>query len=218
MIKAVLFDLDGTLANSLSDLANATNYAISKFGFPERETEEFKYFAGDGMPKMIERALPENDKNTDNVNKVMPIFLRYYGEHYCDNTKAYAGMPELIDELKGKSIMVAVVTNKNQAMAEKVVNKLYGDRFDLILGKREGIPAKPDPTAALIAMETLGVKPDECVFVGDSMMDVMTGVNSGAYPVGVLWGFRKKDELISGGAKSIIDNPKELLEIIENLG
>ncbi|MBO4432209.1 MAG: HAD-IA family hydrolase [Clostridia bacterium] len=218
MIKAVLFDLDGTLADSLKDLAAATNFAIKKFGFPEREVKAFKYFAGDGMPKMIERALPENDNGKDTVSKILPVFMDYYAEHYCDNTEPYLGMPSLIDALKADNLLVAVVTNKAEIMARKVVEKLYGNRFDLIIGKREGIPAKPDPTAALIAMKELGVKPQECVFVGDSKMDVKTGVNSGAYPVGVLWGFREKDELIEGGAMSIIKKPEELLEIIKNLG
>ncbi len=217
MIKAVLFDLDGTLANSLADLACATNYAIGKFGFPARETEEYKYFAGDGMPKMIERALPKESSDSDTVSKILPVFLDYYGMHYCDNTCAYEDMPELINHLKAKGIKVAVCTNKAQEMADKVVSKLYGNCFDLVFGKRDGIPPKPDPTAALESMKMLGAKPNECVFVGDSKMDVMTGVNSGAYPVGVLWGFRKKDELISGGAKSIIRKPKELLAIMDNL-
>lgn len=218
MIKAVLFDLDGTLADSLLDLAVSTNYAIGKFGFPAREVEAYKYFAGDGMPKMIERALPPAYNDESTVYKILPVFMKFYSEHYCDNTKAYSGMPELIDSLKNKEILIAVVTNKAEEMAEKVVAKLYGDKFDLIIGKREGIPAKPDPTAALIAMRELGVKPYECVFVGDSKMDVKTGVNSGAYPVGVLWGFRLKDELLDGGARSIITRPEELLEIIESLG
>ena len=217
MINAVLFDLDGTLANSLVDLACATNYAIKRFGFPERETECYKYFAGDGMPKMIERALPEIFNKTETVNKILPVFLEYYGEHYCDTTRPYDGAVELIDALRSRKIKVAVVTNKSQPMADKVVMKLYGDRFDLILGKRGDIPAKPDPTVALMAMNTLRVEPDECVFVGDSKMDVMTGVNSGAYPFGVLWGFRKEDELIAGGAKSIIKKPEELLAIIDFL-
>lgn len=217
MIKAVLFDLDGTLANSLTDLANSTNYAIGKFGFPERKTECFKMFAGDGMPKMIERALPQSDNTIENVSKIMPVFLEYYGKHYCDNTSSYPGMLELIDTLKINGLKVCVVTNKNQEMAEKVVKNLYGDRFDLILGKRDNIPPKPDPTAALIAMEIIGVKPKECVFVGDSKMDVLTGVNSGAFPVGVLWGFRSIDELIEGGAKKTIKEPKELLAIIDSL-
>ena len=217
MIKAVLFDLDGTLANSLDDLANATNYAIKKFGFPERNVDEYKYFAGDGMPKMIERALPQEHSDGHTVSKILPVFLEYYGAHYCDNTRAYEGMPELVCRLKAKGIKVAVVTNKAQEMADMVVSKLYGNWFDFVLGKRDGIPPKPDPTAALKTMEILGVKPNECVFVGDSKMDVMTGVNSGAYPVGVLWGFRKEDELILGGAKKIIQEPKELLAIIDSL-
>ena len=217
MIKAVLFDLDGTLADSLIDLAAATNYAIGKFGYPARETECYKYFAGDGMAKMIERALPDCAGDEATVSKIMPVFLEYYGEHYCDNTKPYAGMIDLIDALKRRGILVAVVTNKAQEMADKVAGKLYGKRFDLIIGKREGIPAKPDPAAALIAMKELGVTPEECIFVGDSKMDVKTGVNSGAYPVGVLWGFRKRDELISGGAKKLINSPEELLAIIDSL-
>lgn len=218
MIKAVLFDLDGTLVNSLFDLAAATNYAIGKFKFPAREVKAFKLYAGDGMPKMIERALPPENRNSDTVAKIMPVFLSYYGEHYCDNTAAYSDMPELIEELKRRNIKIAVVTNKDEEMAKKVVKKLYGDSFDLIMGKREEIPAKPDPTAAIIAMNKLCVKPEECLFVGDSKMDVKTGVNSKAYPVGVLWGFREKDELIEGGAKELISQPKELLAIIDSLG
>ena len=218
MIKAVLFDLDGTLANSLFDLAAATNYAIKQFGFPEREIEAFKYYAGDGMPKMIERALPQSKNGEETVYEILPVFMSYYAEHYCDNTKPYPGMLDLIDTLKANKLLVAVVTNKAEEMANKVVGKLYGDRFDLIIGKREGIPAKPDPTAALIAMRELNVSPEECVFVGDSKMDVMTGVNSGAYPVGVLWGFRDREELTEGGAKAIIEKPQELLEIIAGLG
>ncbi len=217
MIKAVLFDLDGTLADSLIDLADGVNRALSQKGYPTHPVEAFKYFVGDGIPKMIERALPESDRNADRVNELKDIFLPYYSVHYADNTYAYAGCPELVNTLKQKCFIVAVVTNKDQDMANEVVTSLYGDVFDLIFGKRDGIPAKPDPTAALMAMEQLGVKPDECVFLGDSGMDVATAVNSGAVPVGELWGFRGRDELIENGAKYIINEPKELLTLIEEL-
>lgn len=217
MVKAVLFDLDGTLADSLIDLSISTNYAIGKFGYKPQPTESFKLFAGDGIPKMIERALPEDTDKKNEVGKIMPVFLNYYGNHFCDNTTAYEGVVELIDNLKHRGIAVAVVTNKAQEMAEKVVLKLYGNRFDLILGKRDGVPPKPDPTATLMAMSKLNVKPNECIFVGDSKMDVMAGVNSGAYPIGVLWGFRDEEELISGGAKRLIEKPQELLAIIDSL-
>ena len=217
MIKAVLFDLDGTLADSLIDLADGVNRAIASKGFPTHEVEAFKYFVGDGIPKMIERALPEENRDAETVNEIKNIFLPYYAIHYADNTYAYEGMPELVNNLKSQGFIVAVVTNKEQNMANEVVTSLYGDVFDLIFGKRDGIPAKPDPTAALMAMEELGVKPEECVFIGDSGMDVATAVNSGAVPVGELWGFRKKDELLANGAKYIIKKPQELLDIIKEL-
>lgn len=217
MIKAVLFDLDGTLADSLIDLADGVNRAIASKGFPTHDVEAFKYFVGDGIPKMIERALPKSNRDTDTINEIKDIFLPYYAIHYADNTYAYEGMPELVNTLKTQGFIVAVVTNKEQHIANEVVKSLYGDVFDLIFGKRDGIPAKPDPTAALMAMEELGVTPQECVFIGDSGMDVATAVNSGAVPVGELWGFRKEDELLENGAKYIISKPSELLDIIKEL-
>ena len=217
MIKAVLFDLDGTLADSLIDLADGVNHAIASKGFPTHEVEAFKYFVGDGSTKMIERALPESNRDAATINEIKDIFLPYYAIHYADNTYAYKGMPELVNTLKSQGFIVAVVTNKEQHMANEVVKSLYGDVFDLIFGKRDGIPAKPDPTAALMAMEELGVTPEECVFIGDSGMDVATAVNSGAVPVGELWGFRKEDELLANGAKYIINKPHELLDIIKEL-
>lgn len=217
MIKAVLFDLDGTLADSLIDLADGVNRAIASKGFPTHEVEAFKYFVGDGIPKMIERALPEDNRDAATINEIKDIFLPYYAIHYADNTYAYEGMPELVNTLKSQGFIVAVVTNKEQHMANEVVKSLYGDVFDLIFGKRDGIPAKPDPTAALMAMEELGVTPEECVFIGDSGMDVATAVNSGAVPVGEIWGFRKEDELLANGAKYIISKPDELLDIIKEL-
>lgn len=216
-IKAVLFDLDGTLANSLFDLAASTNFALDKFGYPSQPAERFKLFAGDGIPKMIERAMPQHEVSVERISELKNLFLTHYAEHYADNTVAYDGMCELVSELKQKGYFVAVVTNKAQEMAEVVVNKLYGDVFHLIYGQREGIPTKPDPTLTLMAMETLGVKPEECVFVGDSGMDVITGVNSGAYPIGVLWGFRESKELLSGGAKSLVQSSGELLNTILSL-
>lgn len=217
MIKAVLFDLDGTLVDSLTDLADGVNRAIAKKGFQTHPVDAFKYFVGDGIPKMIERALPENRRDSNTVNEIKKDFLEYYSLHYADNTYAYKGMPELVTTLKEQGFIVAVVTNKQQDMADEVVKSLYGDAFDLIFGKRDGIPAKPDPTAALMAMEQLGVTPKECIFIGDSGMDVATAVNSGAVPVGELWGFRQKDELLKNGAKYIINKPEELLDIIEEL-
>ena len=153
MIKAVLFDLDGTLVDSLSDLANGVNRALEIKGYPTHPTESFKYFAGDGIPKMIERALPEDCRSLDTINDIKDMFLEYYAVHYADNTYAYDGMPQVVNKLKNNGFIIAVITNKAQDMADRVVTSLYGDVFDLIFGKRDGIPAKPDPTAALLAMK-----------------------------------------------------------------
>jgi phosphoglycolate phosphatase len=211
---AVLFDLDGTLVNSLKDLAISVNYILKKAGFPTHPVEAYKYFAGDGIDKMLERALPEENRSRQAVLKFKKMFLEYYSVHYADNTLPYNGLNSLINELKAKGIKLAVVTNKAQEMAEKVIYKLYGDSFDCILGLREGVPPKPDPAGILMAMEMLNVTPSRCAFVGDSGMDVAGGVNAGAYPIGVLWGFRKKDELLKYGAKSFASNSNELLSIL----
>ncbi|MCQ2450427.1 MAG: HAD-IA family hydrolase [Clostridia bacterium] len=215
MIKAVLFDLDGTLVNSIIDLSACANYALKEFGFLTHETEEYKYFVGNGIPKMIERALPSEHRNSETIEKVKDVFLREYSVHYADNTASYDGVKQLLCELKAKGMKIAVVTNKAQEMANKVVINAFGDMFDIIFGKRDGIPSKPDPTAALTVMKEFGVKPNECVFIGDSGVDVMTGYNSGAVAVGHIWGYRDEKELRDNKAEYVIENPMQLLDIIK---
>jgi len=183
-------------------------------GYPTHKTECYKYFAGDGIKKMLERAMPQNEVSAEKIDEIYKQFLAYYSEHYNDNTVPYDGLVSLIGRLKEKGIKLAVVTNKAQEMAEKVVTKLYGDSFDYILGLREGIPAKPDPTGILMAMKELNVLPYNCAFVGDTGMDVAGGVNAGAYPIGVLWGFREKDELVKFGAKAFAANADELCTLL----
>ena len=217
MIKAVLFDLDGTLANSLSDLADSTNYALSEMGFPTHEREEYKYLVGDGIPKLIERALSVGEKTEENKKKCLDIFMERYNEHYHDKTVAYDGIPDMLSELKAEGLKIAVISNKAEEMAVKVVEKLFGGMFDVVAGKREGFPTKPDPALTLEVIRQLGVKPQECVLVGDSGMDMAAAVNAGAAPVGVLWGFRLEDELIKNGAEYTIKSPAEIPEIIRKI-
>ena len=215
MFKAAFFDLDGTLVNSLYDLAASTNHVIAKYGFNKREVDEFKYFVGDGIPKMLQRAIGE-EIEAETFEKIKNEFLQYYAEHCADETCAYEGIVGLLMFLKSKGVKLAVVTNKAQEMAEKVVDEVFGFvlKFDYILGMQPGIPAKPDPTGVLMAMDKLGVKPNECVFVGDTGMDVAAGVNAGAYAVGVLWGYREKDELEKSGAVAFAKEPKEIANIV----
>lgn len=214
MITAVLFDLDGTLVNSLGDLSAGVNFVLKENGYPTREKDEFKYFVGDGIPKMIERALPENARKPNIKQRLTEMFLLYYSEHFCDTTYAYSGIPELLSELRKRNMKIAVVSNKAQKMAEAVVNSVFGIKFDYIIGKRDGVAAKPDPAAPLLAAKHLAVNPEQCAFLGDSGMDMAAAVRAKMLPVGVLWGFRKADELNLNGAQKLISEPNELLELI----
>ncbi len=216
MIKAVLFDLDGTLANSLKDLACSFNYALNQYGFPSHETEEFKFFVGDGIPKAIERALPEGHRDAQTVEKCRVKFFEHYRIHFADYTVPYDGIIELIMSLKTKGFRIAVVSNKAQSMADIVVGKLYPQLFDVVIGKREDTPAKPDPALIFLALSELGYSAEECLFVGDSGMDMSAAVRAGAVPVGVLWGFRPLSELARCGSKYIVKHPSEILNILEN--
>lgn len=213
--KAVLFDLDGTLINTLEDLAAASNYALAAYGYPLRPVEDFKLLAGNGVAVMLERAMPQGERTPGRVAELKEKFLEYYAEHYADKTAPYDGVTELLQTLKAKGYKRAVVTNKVEEMARVILDKLYPDCFDLIFGQRDGVPTKPDPTLARMAMEELGVSPAECVFMGDSGVDIQTAVNSGALPVGVLWGFREEGELLENGAKRLISRADQLLDILE---
>ena len=215
MIKAVLFDLDGTLVNSLFDLGASTNYALKKMGFPTHETEKFKIFVGDGMAKLIERALPEDKRDRETIKTTLSIFMEHYRAHYADKTVPYNGISELLDALKGYK--KAVISNKADEMVIPLTKKLLGDRFDIVCGKREGYPTKPDPTLTLEIIEKLGVAPDECIFVGDSGMDMAVAKNSGCVAVGVTWGFRERAELTENGADYIVSQALEILHILKEL-
>ena len=217
-IKAVLFDLDGTLTNTLDDLADATNYALSTYGLPVHEVDAYRYFVGNGIPKLIERALPEDKRDEETFSKVKSKFFEYYNVHSMDKTRSYDGVPEMVRAVKSLGYKTAVVTNKDETAAVKILEKLYPDCFDCIIGASDDIPKKPDPTCAFAAMKKLGVTPEECVFIGDSCVDVQTGKNSGAYDVGVTWGFRPRSELEQYGATAIIERPDEFIPLLKKLG
>ena len=217
MIKAVLFDLDGTLVNSLTDLADSTNFALEKLGYPTHETEKYKYFVGDGIPMLIKRALPEGERTKETQAQCLELFMSRYREHYFDKTDAYDGIKELLLGLKSEGFKIAVISNKAQEMAQKVVSKVFGDIFDSVAGKREGYKAKPDPALMLEIIGELGVTPESCVLIGDSGMDMAAAVNGKVTGIGVLWGFRTETELRQNGADYIADTPAQILNIIEEI-
>ena len=217
MIKAVIFDLDGTLADTLEDLCDSTNYALEKHGFPKRELSEFNMFIGDGVPKLIERAIPKEVFTEEAKQTVYGEFMAYYRNHFLDKTKLYDNIAECVSLLNDKGLKLAVVSNKIDEMTQKIVDHLFCGEFSAVSGKRTGYPLKPDPTSTLEVMKKLGVKPSECAFVGDSGMDMKTAKNAGCVAVGVLWGFRGKEELIENGADYLIEKPQEIAPLILGL-
>ena len=217
MYKAVIFDLDGTLVNSLMDLAVATNYALEQHGFNTYPLDDYKYLIGDGMAKLIERAIPSKALTEETFKSVFKAFMDYYREHCLVHTYLYEGIENAINTLKDMGLKLAVVSNKADDMTNLIVKEYFGDSFKLVAGKREGIPVKPDPTLTLMIIDELGIKPHECIFVGDSGMDCLNAVNSGCYPLGVLWGFRKREELLENGAKSLINHPNEIVPFVKQL-
>ena len=214
-IRSAIFDLDGTLLNTLSDLAHSTNYALKINGFPEHPIEAYRYFVGNGISKLFERALPENEKTEENVMRIRKTFLPYYDEHNTDFTKPYEGIPELLIKLQSKGIILAVASNKYQAATEKLISIFLPDiSFSAVLGQREGIPVKPDPAIIYSILEITNIPPSETVYIGDSGIDMQTAINGGVISIGVTWGFRTREELKTAGANYIANTTAEILNIL----
>lgn len=213
-IKAVIFDLDGTLLNTYEDLANAVNFALKENGYPEHEPEKFKVFTGNGTDVMIMRALPVYCRNEETLKKIREIYFQYYNAHSGECTRVYDGIMELLQELKLKGIRLAVTSNKIEFMTQSVIKEYFGGVFDYVTGQGEGVAPKPDPSMVKKAMNALSVEPSECLYVGDTDVDAQTGKNSGIFTVGVLWGFRDEKELRENGADVIVSKPLEILNYI----
>ena len=216
-IKAVLFDLDGTLMNTLDDLADAVNFALDFFGFETHSIDKYRYFVGNGIPNLIMRATPENHRDATTLAAVKKKFYEYYNLHSMEKTRPYSGIPETLAALKKAGIKTAVVTNKDDAAAKIIINGFFPNSFDFVFGASEDIPKKPDPTIVRIATEKLGVTADECVFVGDSGMDMATAKNAGCVALGVTWGFRPREELLENGADFLAEEPSEIFPLILKL-
>jgi phosphoglycolate phosphatase len=215
MIEAVLFDLDGTLLDTLDDIADCANAALSMNGWPTHDTESYKYFVGNGADALIRRIVPEGAGTPEELEKVKKNYAELYAKHATDKTRPYDGVTELLEALKARSLKSAVISNKPDASTQQTVSHFFGEGvFDFVIGNRPGIPLKPDPAIVLIATGEIGAHPERCLYVGDTGTDMTTAKSSGCVPVGVTWGFRKKDELLSCGAEFLIDSPEELLALL----
>lgn len=214
MIKAVLFDMDGTLVNTLEDLAAAVNYAFAQYGLAPRPVENFRAYAGSGTKVMLERAL-NGEAPPAPIEEILKVYREYYGEHFCDRTLPYPGMVQTVETLHSKGIKLGVVTNKIQLMSEQLAHRFFHGCFLTVQGQRDPYPTKPDPALPNMAADALKVRPEECLFVGDSDIDVLTSHNFGAKAAGALWGFRSREELAAQGAEYLISDPREILNIVE---
>ena len=213
MYRFVFFDLDGTVLDTLDDLANAGNYALSEQGFPTFPAERYKYFAGNGIPKMIERILPENS-GEELKESTHRLFSEYYSKHCEDNTRPYDGIPELLSKLDENGIKSVVITNKDNEYAGELIKKYFGSLICRVYGSVEGFPKKPDPYWTEKALSDLGADKSEVLYVGDSGVDMQTAKNAGLKSCGVLWGFRKEEELTENGAAYICEKPSFILDIV----
>jgi phosphoglycolate phosphatase len=213
--RAVLFDLDGTLLDTLRDIADSMNSVLAHFGFPQHEVEAYKYFVGDGIEALAIRALPEDHRDEVIVDKIIARMGQEYSTQWANSTRPYQGIPELLDVLTGLGIKMAILSNKPQSFVELMVSRLLPQwRFELVLGASPPLPRKPDPTGALQIAKQMNIRPVEFLYLGDSAVDMKTATAANMYPVGALWGFRMAAELLSGGARVLIQHPSHLLQLL----
>ena len=217
MYKGCIFDLDGTLANTLNSIAYFGNTALKKNGFGAVPTDEYKLMVGNGAELLIKRMLAYSAGSFSEAEylKVRQDYDRLYEDAPLYLVEAYDGIPQLLLTLKSRGIKVCVLSNKPDDMTNQVVKNLFGGEFfSLIRGQRQGVPTKPDPTAPKAILEEIGLLPQECLYIGDSGVDMETGKNAGMDTAGVTWGFRSEKELLDHGAINIATNSNELEKII----
>jgi len=210
--KAVVFDLDGTLIDSAADLGNAVNRVLAAHGFPPHKISRYQDFIGNGAEMMVKQALPEESCDELTLKRCLNEFLEDYHQNYDVDTVLYEGIPELLDYFTNRSIKLSVLTNKPENIAIELQDSVLSDwHFELVMGSRNGVPKKPDPKGALLLSKEIDTDPAEMVYFGDSGIDMKTAVSAGMVPVGVLWGFREKEELIENGAEYIIEKPIDII-------
>lgn len=207
--KTALFDMDGTLLDTLEDLRDSTNHVLREMGYPERSLEEMRRFVGNGAEMQIRRAVPEGTSE-ENIAKVLRAYRAYYQEHCRIKTKVYDGLLDMLDALKARGVKTAVVSNKPDAAVKKLSEEYFGGRMGYAVGAKEGVRCKPYPDMVDDALKALGETRDGAVFIGDSEVDVQTGLNAGLPVIAVSWGFRSREVVIEAGATVIADDARQL--------
>lgn len=216
----IIFDLDGTLINTIDDLGQACNHALSACGYPTHKIEDYPRLVGNGINKLIERALPEEYRNEATVLRLREYFVPYYDAHNCDLTRPYDGIPALLQALKAQGHILAVASNKYQAATEKIVAQLFPDTFDVVLGERVGVPRKPDPQIVYDIVEVIRRLGDRAIdkdilYIGDSLVDAETAQAAEVKLVLCTWGFCTEEQLATANPDYMVHHPAEILPIIE---
>lgn len=214
MYRWVIFDLDGTLLNTIDDLADAGNWVCEQHGWPVHTIKEYRYMVGNGIPKLVERFTPPEHRDPETLKQVLAEFSARYDAHKEDKTAAYPGMVDLVRRLDAAGVVTAVLSNKADDMAGPVVERYYPGLFSVVQGALPGVPVKPDPALLRRLMERLGADPKSTLFVGDSNVDIRTAKNGGLPGCGVLWGFRTQAELEEEDADFLVSDPKQLYALI----
>lgn len=214
IIKAIIFDLDGTLVNSLEDIADSANEAITKLGAPSHPVEAYCYFVGDGLAKLMERAMPGGSPHSA-LQESIEAFRSIYNNRWSNKTRPYPGIMDMLKRFQQSAVNMAVLSNKPDNFTQKCVKLFFPKiHFNAVTGKKDDTPAKPDPLSTLKILDVLEVHPAQSVFVGDSSVDIETGVGAGMNTIGVDWGFRTKSELEEAGADLVISSPQELIHYV----
>ena len=213
--KAVLFDLDGTLIDTIEDIGNAVNRVLLNKGFKIHTISTYRQFVGEGSRTLITRALPEEHRSKNLISSCLKEFVEDYSRNIVVKTRPYDGIPEMLDALKMQGLKLAVLSNKPDLLTKKCVSTILSKwDFDVVLGQRDSVPLKPDPHSAREVAEKLAIPPENFLYLGDTAIDMKTAVSTGMFPVGVLWGFRTLKELKENGARAIIDEPLKVLDIL----
>ena len=214
--RAIIFDLDGTLINSLEDIADSMNYTLTAFGFPTHNYDAYRYFVGNGLMNLVKESLPQSAlENQHLLQLCFETMMDRYQKCLLYKTRLYPGMKELLDILSSKNLKMAVLSNKANELTQHICSDLLKSwQFDFVLGATEDFPRKPNPDSALFIAKKLNLPPENIIYMGDTNVDMITANATGMFPVGVTWGFRTKEELQEAGAKLIIDKPSELIEVL----
>jgi phosphoglycolate phosphatase len=213
--KAVIFDLDGTLLDTLEDLGNAGNRVLTARGFPTHEIDAYRYFIGDGATTLITRALPEEKRSDEIISTCLEEYRQDYGRNWNVNTKPYDGVAEMLDALVTHGFKLAILSNKPHEFTKLCVSGLLSKwTFDAVFGQREPIPRKPDPAGALKIAGELKIPPSDFLYLGDTAIDMKTAIAANMFPVGALWGFRSAEELQKSGAQVLLKRPMDIMDIL----